>query len=73
MQAGKYKSTMRANEYKILCECVERGAQWGYRKAHKHTDNPSSETICSSVADAILLEISEYFEFDSELLNEDER
>jgi len=64
---------MKANEYKILCECVERGAKYGYHRAHKHTDSPSSDLVCSAVAEAILLEITEYFEFDSEIPNKDEK
>ena len=32
---------MKANEYKILEECVERGVDYGYQRAFKHTDNPS--------------------------------
>lgn len=70
---------MKANEYRVLSDCVERGVGYGYNRAHKHTDNPVPELLRDTIADAVLNEIAEYFRFDetenteNELLNHDER
>jgi hypothetical protein len=39
-------------------------------RAHKHTDTPSDDQITSAVIDAVLLEISEYFDFDDTVTQE---
>jgi hypothetical protein len=55
---------MRVNEYYVLSDCVERGVQFGMSRAYKHTDFPTEEQIKIALVDAVLLEISEYFNFD---------
>ena len=42
----------------------------GINRSHKYSDNPSEEEIKSSLTDAVLLEICEYFDFDTEDSNE---
>lgn len=54
---------MVANEYKIMCDCVERGTDRGFERAHKHDDKPSEEHIKQCISDAIMLEICENFVF----------
>lgn len=55
---------MKAREYVIMHECVERGIQLGWARAHKHHDHPSPGQIQSAIADAVMLSIGEYFAFD---------
>ena len=55
---------MKANEYKILEECVERGVDYGYQRAFKHTDNPSEDVIKECISRNIMMEICEYFNFE---------
>lgn len=49
--------------YPLLEKAIEDGVTYGFRKAHKHTDEPSEFEICSAIADAVMFQISEAFEF----------
>ena len=60
---------MRAREYELLKECVERGIGSGYVKAHKHTDKPVPEQIWDTQVQYVMNEINEWFVFD-EVRNE---
>ena len=57
---------MRAKTRVILEQCIEDGIECGFTRAHKHTDNPSPETIAVAIEHAIWLEIDERFEFDDQ-------
>lgn len=57
---------MKVNMRLLLERCVEDGIERGYRRAHKHTDEPSEQHILSQIHDAIWLEIDEYFNFETE-------
>ncbi len=59
---------MRPRTYSILERAVEEGALAGYRRAHKHNDNPSAEDIAVAVKDAVMLAICEVFEFDNDIV-----
>ena len=54
---------MRPNTYVILQRAVEEGALLGYRRAFKKVENPTEEFIVESLTDAIMLTVSEVFEF----------
>jgi hypothetical protein len=54
---------MRANEYRLMEECVERGVSAGWRRAHKHTDTPSPESIMREIEAAVMLEVADSFTF----------
>lgn len=54
---------MRAKEYQLIEQCVENGIEYGYNRAFKHTDAPTPDQIKAHIADAVMLEISEWFEF----------
>lgn len=56
---------MKANEYKLMEDCVERGINAGYQKAFKHSDNPPEEEIKQQINHYIMLEICEYFTFNN--------
>lgn len=55
---------MRANIRGILERCIEDGIAHGYRRAHKHVENPSEGAIADNISDAIWLEIDSYFNFE---------
>ena len=57
---------MKPNIYKILTECIERGASYGVMRAFKHTDNPGYDNIAEAVENAIMNEICEHFTFDED-------
>ena len=54
---------MQVKEYTVLTDCVERGVAFGMARAYKHSDTPSPDHINSQIVDAVLVEISEYFNF----------
>jgi hypothetical protein len=49
--------------YPLLEKAIEDGVLYGYRKAHKHTEIPDEYEICSSIANAVMYQISETFDF----------
>lgn len=57
---------MKVREYIVMAECIERGVEYGYARAHKHDDNPSEEVIKEAIAQAVQNEICEYFIFDEQ-------
>jgi hypothetical protein len=61
---------MRVKEYSVLVDCVERGITHGMNRAYKHSDTPARAYIEEQIADAVLLEINEYFTFDDEVFKE---
>lgn len=54
---------MRAREYRLLERCVDEGLQRGFRRAYKHTDCPTDESILESIHCNIMGEINEWFSF----------
>ena len=54
---------MRAKEYRLMEECIERGVSAGWYRAHKHTDTPSPESIREEIFSAVLLVVGEWFVF----------
>ena len=54
---------MRPNTYVILQRAVESGSILGYRRAFKKVENPTEEFIVESLTDAIMLSVSEVFDF----------
>ena len=57
---------MKPNYYAILEECLELGVPRGYRRAHKHNETPSEETIFLEIEEAVMSEICQRFFFDQE-------
>lgn len=57
---------MKVITYKVLEDCVEKGVNYGFMRAHKHSDNPSEDYIKEQLAYYVMLEISEYFTFDDD-------
>ena len=58
---------MKIKTYVVLTECIENGIEAGWKRAHKHDDNPSAEVIKRCIDDAISVQLGEYFDFSDEL------
>ena len=58
---------MKIKTYALLSECIERGIDAGWRRAHKHTDQPTERDIKTQIEFAIDAQIAEFFSFDDEL------
>jgi hypothetical protein len=54
---------MKVKMYNLISECVERGVERGYRRAHKHVDNPDQVSMVDNIHREIMNELSEYFDF----------
>lgn len=55
---------MYPKTYRILSDAVEAGVKYGWRRVFKYTDQPDDESACDQIADAVMSEISEMFDFD---------
>jgi len=56
---------MKPNYYAILEECLELGVPLGYRRAHKHIENPTEEALFLAIEEAVMSEICQRFIFES--------
>jgi len=54
---------VRIDVYAILQEAVEAGVAYGWRRAHKHVDAPGEDAITREIAQAVLSEILDRFDF----------
>lgn len=55
---------MKANEYRLLDECVEQGIMWGWQHAHKHVDNPGEHAIKDHIHRDVMNELCDAFHID---------
>jgi len=55
---------MRVRAYEVLRRAIEEGLEYGWRRAHKHTDTPDESAIKEEVLQGILNEVCEVFDFD---------
>jgi hypothetical protein len=55
---------MKAKDYNLIERCVDDGIEYGYNRAHKHVQDPNPEHIKSAIRDAVMLEITEWFDFE---------
>ena len=58
---------MKAREYPLMLDCIERGVSLGLQRSRKHCDFPSDELIRQSIADAVMAEIDEAWTFEDDL------
>lgn len=58
---------MRVRAYEVLHRAIEEGTNYGWRRAHKHTDAPGEDAIKDQIVNAVLSEIGEYFDFDEQV------
>jgi hypothetical protein len=48
---------------KIIEMCLENGINYGWRRAHKHTETPTEDLIKGEIHHAIELELYQWFDF----------
>jgi hypothetical protein len=53
---------MKPKTHLVLEMCIKSGIDWGWSRAHKHTDNPNENLIKQEIENAIELEIYEWFD-----------
>lgn len=58
------RGMVRVKTYPLMSEAVEIGTDRGWRRAHKHKDDPSQFDICTAIEQAIMEEICERFDFE---------
>jgi hypothetical protein len=57
---------MKPKTYLVLERAVDDGIACGYRRAHKHDDNPSEDHIVSEIAESVMNEIFNWFDINDE-------
>ena len=62
---------MKVNEYLVLQDCIERGVESGYNRAHKHSNEPSPEELKWNISTAVAGMICEYFTFEGSFCGEE--
>lgn len=60
------RGVIRVRVYDLLFDAVSEGIEYGWRRAHKHTDEPSDIDIKEHIAQAVIGSIGERFYFDDE-------
>jgi hypothetical protein len=55
---------MVAKEYNVMQMAVSAGVEYGYNRAHKHTDSPSEDQIKEFIIKAVMDDICEWFVFE---------
>jgi hypothetical protein len=63
---------MKVNEYNVLLLAVENGVQFGYARAHKHVETPTPDTLQTTITDAVMNEVCEWFKFEEEEKDEEQ-
>ena len=60
---------MKPKFHKILETAVEQGVSYGYRRAHKHIENPSEGVIIDSIVEQVMNSLDEWFDFEEDASN----
>lgn len=50
----------------ILEQALEEGVRRGYRRAFKHIEDPTEESICQHIEECVMSSLYEYFTFEKE-------
>ena len=57
-------ASVSLNAYGIIDRAVTDAVEYGYRRAHKHTDRPVEDLLCQAITDAVMSELCEVLRFD---------
>lgn len=60
----KVKNDIKLNSYRIITDKIEEGINWGYRRAHKHCDNPNEDEIKEQMFNEITNALCDIIDFD---------
>lgn len=55
--------TMKLKAYTILSNAVDDAVNYGYARAHKHTENPTGEHIVDEITQAVMNELCDIIDF----------
>ena len=58
---------MKPKFRKVLEIAVEQGVSYGYRRAHKHIENPTEGAIIDSVVEQVMNSLDDWFDFEDEV------
>jgi hypothetical protein len=62
---GRIKGgTMKVRAHDILAQAVEDGVVVGWRRAHKHTEKPSPDSVIEQIEREVMNAICEHFDFE---------
>ena len=62
----KLNTVMKPKFFYLLEKAIEEGIDYGWRRAHKHSDSPSEGVIKEEISNAIFSSLHDYFTFDEE-------
>jgi hypothetical protein len=54
---------MTPDTYKVICMAVEDGVAIGVRRAYKHTDKPTEDSMIESIRQEVMNQVCEWFRF----------
>ena len=57
--------SMKPKFLPVLEMCIENGLAHGYRRAFKHTDNPTEEEMTEQIRQSIMHELYEWFDMEN--------
>lgn len=72
MAKVKVEGKVRINAYAVISRAVEEGVEYGWNRAHKHTDKPTRDGMITAIEDAVMLNLSELLIYDDDEEGEDE-
>jgi len=58
---------MKPKFHKILEMAIEQGVSYGYRRAHKHIENPTESAIIDNVVEGVMNSLYEWFDFEDDI------
>ena len=56
---------MKFKAYHLIERAIEEGVNYGYNRAHKHTDTPTEAALKGEIINAITNELCEIIDFDT--------
>lgn len=60
----KVRIRSKVDAYKVVDRAISEGVTWGWNRAHKHSDQPSEETIKQQIHYHVMLTLSEVVNWD---------
>lgn len=61
---SEVSGSLKVNIHEVVSRAVEEGVEYGWNRAHKHTDTPDEHAIKAKITDAVMAALYEILEFD---------
>ena len=58
------RATVQVRAYTVVSSAVAAGVEYGWRRAHKHTDTPSPDDTQAAIETAVMDELCTVLDFD---------